>query len=82
MHYQKLNLSLPKELIQQTDIQARRDFSSRSDFIRKAIINQLRSEEILTSVLDRANAVGRQLKIASEQQVFDETNDADADNCR
>lgn len=82
MKYKTLNFSLPEQLVQQVDVQAGRDFSSRSDFIRKALLNQLRSEELLTSVLDRANAVGRQLNVTSEQEAYDLTNDADADNCR
>ncbi len=53
------------------DEQAKRDFSSRSDFVRKAVVNQLRAEQSLQTVFDRANARGKQMGITSEQQVYD-----------
>ncbi len=71
MSTQTFNLSLPKALVQQVDDQAKRDYSSRSDFVRKAIVNQLRAEQALQSVFDRANLRGRQQGITSEQQIYD-----------
>lgn len=65
------NLSLPKQQVAQMDEQAKRDFSSRSDFVRKAVVNQLRAEQSLQTVFDRANARGKQMGITSEQQVYD-----------
>ncbi len=81
MLYKKLNLTLPEDLVHQVDIQAERDYSSRSEFIRKALVNQLRSEELLTSVLNRANAAARQIRDTSEQQIYDMITDADAKTC-
>ena len=71
MSTQTFNLSLPKELVEKLDSQARRGFSSRSDYVRRAIINQLQSEQALEAVLDRANKKGKKLGIKSEQQVYD-----------
>lgn len=71
MSSQTFNLSLPKELVDKLDEQAKRDFSSRSDYVRKAIVNQLRSEQALIEVLDRANKKGRKLGITSEEAVYD-----------
>ncbi len=71
MSSQIFNLSLPKELVQQMDKQAKRDFSSRSDFVRKAIVNQLRAEQSIRAIFDRANQRGKDLGIVSEQQVYD-----------
>lgn len=71
MNTQTLNISLPKQLVALVDEQARQDFSSRSDFIRKALVNQLRAEQSVAKILDTANARGRQQGIASEQQVYD-----------
>ncbi len=71
MSSQTFNLSLPKQLVQQLDEQAKRDFSSRSDFVRKAIVNQLRAEQSVQAIFDRANARGKQQGITSEQQVYD-----------
>ena len=71
MSTQTFNLSLPKQLVAQMDEQAKRDFSSRSDFVRKAVVNQLRAEQSLQTVFDRANTRGKQMGITSEQQVYD-----------
>lgn len=71
MTSQTFNLSLPKQLVQQLDEQAKRDFSSRSDFIRKAVINQLRTEQSVMSILDESNKRGHAIGITSEQQVYD-----------
>lgn len=71
MNTRTLNLSLPIKLVQQIDAQAKRDFSTRSDFIRKAVINQLRAEQATAAILDRANQRGREMGITSEQQVYD-----------
>lgn len=71
MNTRTLNISLPQQLVALVDEQAKRDFSSRSDFIRKAVVNQLRSEKSLQKVLNAANARGRALGITSEQQVYD-----------
>jgi len=65
------NLSLPAELVKKLDQQAKREFSSRSDYVRKAIVNQLQIEESLSAVLDRANKKGQASGITSEQQVYD-----------
>lgn len=71
MSSQTFNLSLPKALVVQLDAQAKKEFSSRSDFVRKAVVNQLRTEQALEAVLDRANKKGKALGITSEQQVYD-----------
>jgi metal-responsive CopG/Arc/MetJ family transcriptional regulator len=49
MAVQTFNLSLPKELVKKLDAQAKKEFSSRSDYVRKAILNQLKAEKPLES---------------------------------
>lgn len=71
MSTKTFNLSLPEELVKQLDTQAKKDFSSRSAYVRRAIVNQLRRERNLKAILDDANAEGRRLGITSEQQVYD-----------
>jgi metal-responsive CopG/Arc/MetJ family transcriptional regulator len=71
MSTQTFNLSLPKELVEKVDKQAKKDYSSRSDFVRKAVINQLKSEQAIEEIFDRANKKGKKLGIKSEQQVYD-----------
>lgn len=71
MASQTFNISLPQELVEQIDEQARREFSSRSEYIRRAVVKQLRTEQALQLVFDRANDRGRRLGYNSEQQVYD-----------
>ncbi len=71
MASQTFNISLPQDLVVQIDEQAQREFSSRSEYIRRAIVKQLRTEQALQTVFDRANDRGRRLGYTSEQQVYD-----------
>ncbi len=71
MAAQTFNISLPQELVQQIDAQAQREFASRSEYIRRAVVKQLRVEQDVQQILDRANARGRDTGIASEQQVYE-----------
>ncbi len=71
MSTKTFNLSLPEELVKKLDEQAKKDYSSRSDYVRKAILNQMRTEQSLERVLDKANAKGKEDGITSEQQVYD-----------
>ena len=64
------NLSFPPGLLKLLDKQAKAEFSSRSEYIKKAVINQLKSEQVLKSVFDKANKKGKRLGIKSEQQVY------------
>lgn len=71
MSAKTFNISLPQALVEAMDKRAKSEYSSRSDYVRKAIVNQLRTEEALEQLLDRTNAKGAQLGISSEQQVYD-----------
>jgi metal-responsive CopG/Arc/MetJ family transcriptional regulator len=71
MSTKTFNLSLPQELVTRLDQHAKKDFSSRSDYIRKAVVNQMRSEQALEAVFDRSNQKGKAQGITSEQQVYD-----------
>lgn len=71
MSTKTFNLSLPKALVDALDKRAKDDYSSRSDYIRKAIVNQMRSEELLSKLLDRSNQKGLESGIKSEQQIYD-----------
>jgi metal-responsive CopG/Arc/MetJ family transcriptional regulator len=74
MAAQTFNISLPAELVAQIDEQASREFASRSEYIRRAVVKQLRTEQALQQVLDSANERGRRLGFTSEQQVYDALN--------
>ncbi|MCA9369624.1 MAG: ribbon-helix-helix protein, CopG family [Pseudomonadales bacterium] len=64
------NLSLPVSLVQLVDKRAKKQYSSRSEYVKRAILAQLEREELLTTVLDRANAKGKKLGINSEEGVY------------
>lgn len=64
------NVSFPRELVDLIDEQAARDFTSRSEYIRRAVVAQLRAEREVSSVFDRANSRGRALGYTSEQDVY------------
>ncbi len=75
MSTQTFNLSLPKELVKKLDAQAKKEYSSRSDYVRKSIINQLRTEQAIETIFDRANKRGKKSGIKTEQQVYDIINE-------
>lgn len=70
MSTKTFNLSLPQDLVKVIDNRAKKDYSSRSDYIRKAVINQIRAEEALENLLNQTNKKGAELGIKSEQQVY------------
>ena len=65
------NLSLPAELLSLLDSQAKSEFASRSEYIRKALINQIRLDQIISNIFNAANKKGQKLGITSEQMVYD-----------
>lgn len=45
MKTQTINISLPRELVKKIDEQAKKDYATRSDYIRTALLNRVRLEE-------------------------------------
>lgn len=43
---QTVNITIPKALLKQVDELAERDYTSRSDIIRQALLNKVRSEKL------------------------------------
>lgn len=71
MSTKTFNLSFPAELVEVLDKRAKKEYSNRSDYIRRAVINQMRSEERLERLLNQTNKKGASTGIVSEQQVYD-----------
>lgn len=71
MSTKTLNLSLPTKLLSLLDRHAKGEFASRSEYIRKAIINQIRLDQNITDIFNTANKKGKKLGITSEQMVYD-----------
>ncbi len=62
MNHQTINISLPKELVKKIDEQAKKDYSSRSDYIRKSLVASLRIDEasgISAEALEVAQSITR-----------------------
>lgn len=72
MSSKTFNLSLPSELVDELDRRAKKEYTTRSDYIRRAVLNQLRAEQTLTAVFDRANQKGKLAGYKSEEQVYRE----------
>lgn len=45
MNSKTINISLPSDLVKLIDKQAKKDFTSRSDFIRSTLLQRVRTEE-------------------------------------
>lgn len=65
------NLSMPEELLKELDKQVKKSYSSRSGYIRRAVINEIQRQARIEAIFARANAKGRATGITSEQQVYD-----------
>jgi Ribbon-helix-helix protein, copG family len=80
MSSQTLNLSLPTQLVQLVDEAARKNFSNRSEYIRRALVQQVKIDtgaDDLVTLFDKSNALGRKLGYTTEQSVYDKINSKD-----
>lgn len=72
MATQTFNISFPEELVQQMDAAAKREYESRSDYIRKAVLDRMRAGEPARAVAtDRERADFDDL-MNTVEQVLDE----------
>jgi len=71
MSTKTFNLSLPKELLDKIDAQAKKEFTSRSEYLRRLAVQDLQRQAAWDDLFERANAKGRAMGITSEQQVYD-----------
>lgn len=46
MPTQTINISLPKGLVEEIDMAAKKEFASRSDYIRQALVSKLKKDKI------------------------------------
>jgi metal-responsive CopG/Arc/MetJ family transcriptional regulator len=65
------NLSMPSKLVDDLDKTAKSNYSSRSEYIKRAVINQMQIDSRLNTLFDNSNSKGKKLGITSEQQVYD-----------
>lgn len=71
MQSKTFNISLPEELVKRTDIAARKAYKNRSEYIRDALINQLKEESDWDEIFAWGKEAGKKMGIKSEQDVYD-----------
>lgn len=70
MKSKAFNITLPQELVQKIDEQAKKQYTSRSDYIRSVLVRQIDEADEWDEFFNKANAKGRALGITSEEQVY------------
>lgn len=63
------NVSFPKALLNQVDAKAEEQFGSRSDFLRAAALQYLKSEKGWDYLYDEGKKIGAQGQSQSEEEV-------------
>ena len=61
MAAQTINISLPKELVKKVDQAARKEFASRSDYIRQALVGKLKADQPLQNDWDLLEALSAEI---------------------
>jgi len=65
-----LNIALDEKLIKEIDKAVKKDMGSRSEYFRRLALDDLGRRREWKELFDRANAKGRAMGIASEEQVY------------
>ena len=68
MKAQTLNISLPTELVKIIDEQARKEYRSRSEFIREAIRKELKNTDAWSNIFAQGKKMGEKMNITSEEE--------------
>ena len=68
---QTFNVSFPRSLLAKVDAKAEEQFGSRSDFLRAAALQYLRSEEEWEYIFREGKKIGAQGEYQSEEAVAD-----------
>lgn len=74
MNTQTLNISLPKQLVKIVDQFSKRQFSTRSDFIRTAVIRYINEEKELANLFAYGEKKAKELGIKEKdvERIIDE----------
>lgn len=75
MSTQTINISLPKELLEQVDLLAKIEFASRSDYIRQALVNKLREDRARQADWDLLEALSEEIGTAVDLQRYQSDQD-------
>jgi len=66
-----LSIALDAELLKDIDQAVKKDKGSRSEYFRRLALDDLERRREWQELFDWGNAVGRQMGITSEEQVYD-----------
>lgn len=66
---QTFNISFPRELVEQIDDIARKQFGSRSDFLRTAALEYIRKEKLWQYIFEEGQKYGAQSKQLTYEEV-------------
>lgn len=61
MPTQTINISLPKELVQEIDSAAKAEYASRSDYIRQALVGKLKTDKAQADDWDLLDALSTEI---------------------
>lgn len=70
MSVQTLNISLPKELVKKTDEAAKKVYKNRSEYIRDALVSQLKDDMEWDEIFVEGKKAGRRMGIKTEEDAY------------
>lgn len=70
MQSRTLNISLPKELVKKTDEAAKKVFKNRSEYIRDALVSQLKEDNDWEEIFAEGRKIGKKMGIKSEEDAY------------
>ncbi len=69
---QTFNISFPPQLVEQIDAKAKEQFGSRSDLMRQAVLQYLRSEQQWEELFRYGQSIGAKTRARSEEAVAED----------
>ena len=70
MQVQTLNISLPKDLVVKADLVAQKEYRSRSELIKEALMWYLKDKGVLDELFAYGKRIGKKIGIKSEEDVY------------
>ena len=70
MQVQTLNISLPKDLVVKADLVAQKEYRSRSELIKEALMGYLKDKGVWDELFAYGKRIGKKMGIKSEEDVY------------
>jgi metal-responsive CopG/Arc/MetJ family transcriptional regulator len=71
MQVQTLNISLPKDLVIKADLVAQKEYRSRSELIKEALMRYLKDKGVWDELFAYGKKIGKKMGIKSEEDVYE-----------